>query len=137
MPLHHVVVNRKLPAPDGRRVDEIGRAFGRVGRDDPAVVGRALKRLMNDLPSSGHREIYLQPGRIWFYAHQQEIAVTPFDLWIEDLIVLAEKAEILALDSGSLRFAFTSSRSFSDLELLYKTRYRASLRGKNGFSAPR
>jgi len=58
-----------------------------------SAAREALKRLMNDQASPGHREIYLQPGRIWFYAHPQEIAAAPFDLWIEDLIIVAESAE--------------------------------------------
>jgi len=44
--------NRKLRAPDGRAVDEIGRAIARVGKDDPARVRRDLLRLMKEDPAN-------------------------------------------------------------------------------------
>jgi len=44
--------NRKLREPDGRAVDEIGRAIARVGKEDPSRVRRDLLRLAKEDPDN-------------------------------------------------------------------------------------
>jgi len=53
-----------------------------------AAVKDALLRLMDKDAAWGHRNIYLQPARLWFYAHPADINAAPFAAGINDLLAL-------------------------------------------------
>ncbi len=55
-------------------------------------VKAVVSRLMTGQKSPGHIEIYLQPDRVWLYAHSPKIAEAPLKQWVEDLLALAEAA---------------------------------------------
>ena len=58
------------------------------------TIQTTLRRLMSDPSALGSRDIYIQPGRIWLYAHPTSQATgEQIGQWFDDLLALAEAAE--------------------------------------------
>jgi hypothetical protein len=56
----------------------------------------ALGRLLGDQETLGTREIYFQPECAWLRAHPQQLSEAQLRQWLDDLLALAEAAEINA-----------------------------------------
>lgn len=52
-----------------------------------------LSHLLDNQETSGTRELYFQPGRVWLRAHPQQLTEAQLHQWLDDLLALAKATE--------------------------------------------